>query len=87
MPGSSASDAYVKREDESAEVYGGNKVRTLEFLFGEALARGARRIYSTGAFGSNHAAATVLHAPRVGLESGALLFPQPPSRTARAKAS
>jgi D-cysteine desulfhydrase len=83
LPGSSARDAYVKREDESAEVYGGNKVRTLEFLFGEAHARGARRIYSTGAFGSNHAAATVLHAPRVGLESGALLFPQPPSRTAR----
>ena len=32
-----------------------------------------------GAFGSNHALATVVHAPRVGLEAGALLFPQPPS--------
>jgi D-cysteine desulfhydrase len=75
-------DAYVKREDISADVYGGNKIRTLEVLFGGALRQGATRIYATGAFGSNHAAATVLHAARVGLESGALLFPQPPSRTA-----
>jgi D-cysteine desulfhydrase len=76
-------DAYVKRDDESAEVYGGNKVRTLELLFGRALDQGASRIYATGAFGSNHAAATVLHASRVGLESGALLFPQPESFAAR----
>lgn len=78
-----ASDAFIKRDDESATVYGGNKVRTLEVLFGEALARGARDVFATGAFGSNHATATVLHAPRVGLRSGAVLFPQPPSLTAR----
>lgn len=78
-----ASDAFIKRDDLSATIYGGNKVRTLEVLFGAALARGATRIYSTGAFGSNHATATVLHAPRVGLQSGAVLFPQPPSGTAR----
>jgi len=83
VPELGGKDAYVKRDDVTAEVYGGNKVRTLEVLFGDALERGARRIYSTGAFGSNHATATVLHAPSAGLESGALLFPQPPSKTAR----
>jgi D-cysteine desulfhydrase len=70
---------YVKRDDLSADAYGGNKVRTLEVLFGRARARGKKEIIATGAFGSNHAVATVLHAPRAGLRSGAVLFPQPPS--------
>lgn len=73
---------YAKREDLSSSVYGGNKVRTLEVLFGVARARGAREICAVGAYGSNHAVATALHAPRVGLKPGALLFPQPYSRTA-----
>jgi len=70
---------YVKRDDLSADVYGGNKVRTLEVLFARARAAGAREIIATGAFGSNHAVATVLHARRAGLDPGAVLFPQPPS--------
>ena len=73
---------YVKRDDLSAEAYGGNKVRTLEVLFGRARALGAREIIATGAFGSNHAVATALHAPRAGLRSGAVLFPQPYSLAA-----
>jgi D-cysteine desulfhydrase len=80
LPG--GGELWVKRDDRSSPVYGGNKVRTLEALFGLARAEGARRIYSTGAFGSNHAAATVLHARRVGLEPGVILFPQPPSHAA-----
>ncbi|HET9954715.1 MAG TPA: pyridoxal-phosphate dependent enzyme [Polyangiaceae bacterium] len=70
---------YVKRDDLSSPVYGGNKVRTLEVLMGVALARGAREIVATGAFGSNHAVATVLHAPRVALVPRVILFPQPHS--------
>jgi D-cysteine desulfhydrase len=73
---------YVKRDDLSAEAYGGNKVRTLEVLFAHARAKGASEIIATGAFGSNHAVATVLHARRAGLASGAVLFPQPPSLAA-----
>ncbi|MES1172870.1 MAG: pyridoxal-phosphate dependent enzyme [Myxococcales bacterium] len=75
-------DAWVKRDDLSSPVYGGNKVRTLELLFGDARARGCTRVFATGAFGSNHALATALHGPRVGLEPGALLFPQPISHAA-----
>jgi D-cysteine desulfhydrase len=52
-------------------------VRTLEPLFGEALARGCSHIYATGAYGSNHSAAAAMHAPRVGLVAGAVLYPQP----------
>jgi len=82
LPGSSripAELAFVKRDDLSSPVYGGNKVRTLEALFGDALTRGSRTIFATGAYGSNHAVATALHAPRVGLSPRALLFPQPES--------
>jgi len=77
-----AGELFIKRDDLSSPVYGGNKVRTLETLFGQAKASGATRIYATGAFGSNHATATVLHAPRVGLEAGVILFPQPKSTAA-----
>lgn len=73
---------YAKRDDRSSAVYGGNKVRTLELLFGRARAEGATRVWSTGAYGSNHALATVLHAPRAGLEPGVILFPQPASLAA-----
>jgi D-cysteine desulfhydrase len=70
---------WVKREGDSHPRYGGNKVRTLELWLGHAQARGARRIWAIGAYGSNHAIATVLHAPRAGLEAAAILFPQPAS--------
>ncbi len=75
-------EAWVKRDDVSSLVYGGNKVRTLEVLFGQARALGHERVLATGAFGSNHALACALHAPRVFLEPEALLFPQPASPTA-----
>jgi hypothetical protein len=52
-------------------------VRTLEAWLGHARARGARRIWSIGAYGSNHAIATTIHARQLGLDAGAILFPQP----------
>lgn len=76
-------ELWIKREDRSSAIYGGNKVRTLEAMFGRAVSSGARTIWATGAYGSNHAVATVLHAARAGLGAGAILFPQPASRPAR----
>lgn len=73
---------WIKQEGESHAVYGGNKVRTLEVWLGHAQARGARRIWAIGAYGSNHAVATVIHAPVAGLTAGAMLFPQPHSEWA-----
>jgi D-cysteine desulfhydrase len=70
---------YTKRDDLSSPIYGGNKIRTLEVLFGRARAQGARQIVAMGAFGSNHAVATVLHAPAAELEAGAIVFAQPVS--------
>lgn len=68
---------WVKRDDMSSHRYGGNKVRTLEVLFGAARANGATHIYSTGAYGSNHSVATVAHAGVAGLTPGVIAFPQP----------
>lgn len=70
---------WIKREGDSSAHYGGNKVRTLEAWLGHARARGARRLWAIGAYGSNHAIATVLHARTAGLDAGAIVFPQPHS--------
>ena len=68
---------WVKHEGDAHPDYGGNKIRTLEVWFGHAQERGARRIWAIGAYGSNHAIATVIHARRAGLEAAAMMFPQP----------
>ena len=73
---------WVKHEGDAHPQYGGNKVRTLEPWFGHAQARGARRIWAIGAYGSNHAVATVAHAARAGLDAAAMVFPQPASEWA-----
>ncbi len=70
---------WVKHEGDSHPIYGGNKLRTLEVWFGHARDRGAKRIWAIGAYGSNHAIATVLHARTAELDAGAILFPQPAS--------
>ncbi len=80
-------EVWIKREDLTAATYGGNKVRTLEAMFGRARAAGATRMWATGAYGSNHVVASVLHARTAGLDAGAILFPQPASETALANAS
>ena len=73
---------WIKCEGASSPLYGGNKVRTLEAWFGHAQAAGFEKIWAMGAYGSNHAIATILHARAIGLEAGAILFPQPHSEWA-----
>ena len=46
-------DLRIKREDCTGLAFGGNKVRQLEFHFGEAQARGADTVLVTGAVQSN----------------------------------
>jgi 1-aminocyclopropane-1-carboxylate deaminase/D-cysteine desulfhydrase-like pyridoxal-dependent ACC family enzyme len=70
-------DLWIKRDDQTHEVYGGNKVRKLEYLLAEALARGVSRVVTVGAAGSHHVLATALFAGRAGLAVEAVLVPQP----------
>jgi 1-aminocyclopropane-1-carboxylate deaminase/D-cysteine desulfhydrase-like pyridoxal-dependent ACC family enzyme len=71
------SDLWVKRDDQTHEVYGGNKVRKLEYLLAEALARGVNRVVTVGAAGSHHVLATAYFGGRAGLDVEAVLVPQP----------
>lgn len=66
----------LKRDDLSGRAYGGNKVRKLEFLLGDALRAGARGVVTFGVAGSNHALATSIYARASGLESYSMLTRQ-----------
>jgi len=52
----------VKRDDLTSKLYGGNKVRKLEYLLRRAQDRGAQRVATFGTVASNHALATALFA-------------------------
>ncbi len=67
---------YVKKDNLSGPLYGGNKIRKLEFLLGEALAEGRKSIITYGAAGSNHALATAICCRQLGLNAISLLAPQ-----------
>ena len=67
---------YIKRDDLSGTIYGGNKVRKLEFILGQALKSGAKEVLTFGFAGSNHALATAIYANKLGLRSISMLFPQ-----------
>ena len=71
------SDLYIKRDDLSSPYYGGNKVRKLEFVLAHAKAKEKKATITTGAVGSNHVLATVIHGERLGLETICVLNPQP----------
>ncbi|HNQ58454.1 MAG: D-cysteine desulfhydrase [Rhodocyclaceae bacterium] len=58
---------YVKRDDLTGLGLGGNKLRKLEFLLGEALAQGADTVLTVGAMQSNHAGQTAAACARLGL--------------------
>lgn len=68
---------FIKREDQLSELYGGNKVRKLEFLLADAQTRGKRAVLTTGAIGSHHALATALFAAELGMRATLILVPQP----------
>jgi D-cysteine desulfhydrase len=62
-------EVLVKRDDLTGLGLGGNKVRILEPLLGEAVAGGADIVLTGGGAQSNHAAATALAAARLGLQA------------------
>ncbi len=70
---------HVKRDDLASPLYGGTKVRALEYLLGAARADAAEGVVTLGASGSHHAVATALFAEKLGLATRVVLFPQPPT--------
>ena len=62
-------DLWIKRDDCTGFAFGGNKVRQLEFHFGEAEARGADTVLVTGAVQSNLVRIAAAAARRLGMEA------------------
>lgn len=77
VPGTGTDALWVKREDRSCPAYGGNKPRKLEFLLGNALDRGCRRVVTAGGLGTNHGLATTVLGRAAGLATTLVLIDQP----------
>ena len=66
-------DIWIKRDDCTVVATGGNKVRKLEWLIGEARSLSATHIVTQGAVQSNHVRQTAAVARRFGMKCTALL--------------
>ncbi|HUL49148.1 MAG TPA: pyridoxal-phosphate dependent enzyme [Gemmatimonadales bacterium] len=71
---------WVKREDCSSPVYGGNKVRGLEFLLAHSTP--ATVFLTIGGTGSSHCLSTAVHARRLSRHTVMAQFPQPETEAA-----
>jgi len=69
---------WVKRDDMTSSLYGGNKVRKLEYVLAQPGLHDAV-VVTGGGTGSHHVLATVLYCRLLGIEVEAGLFEQPPS--------
>lgn len=58
---------WVKRDDATGLAFGGNKARKLEFILGDALAKGADLLLTAAGVQSNHARQTAAAAARAGI--------------------
>lgn len=68
---------WIKRDDRSSALYGGNKPRKLEWLLGAARAGGRRGVMTFGGIGTHHGLATAICARDAGLHTVLVLLPQP----------
>lgn len=71
---------WVKRDDLTGLGMGGNKARKLEFLCGDAVARGARSLVTVGAAQSNHCRMTAAAGAVLGLDVHLVLSGDRPDR-------
>jgi len=72
----------IKCDNLTGQLYGGNKVRKLEYLLCQARRKQAKRVATFGTVASNHALATSLYAKSLGLECTCFLSHQ--TKTANA---
>jgi len=78
-----AETLYIKRDDLSSTIYGGNKVRKLEFVLAQAQQKKADTLITIGAAGTNHGLATTIHGHRLGMKSILILLDQPVAEYAK----
>jgi L-cysteate sulfo-lyase len=68
----------IKRDDQTGLALGGNKTRKLEFLLGDALAKGCDTVVTVGGVQSNHCRQTAAAAAKAGLSCELILNGQRP---------
>ena len=73
-------DLLIKRDDQTGVGLGGNKIRKLEYLIGQAISEGAEMVLTTGAAQSNHCRQTAAAAARSGLDCTLVLVGPEPER-------
>ena len=71
-----AAEVWIKRDDQTSAVYGGGKVRKLEWLLASPSYAGDGPILSMGGIGSHHLLALTLFLRAQGREAHALTFDQ-----------
>ena len=76
-------ELWVKDDGQLHPLYGGNKIRKLEYLLADALRLKRKRVIAVGSASSHHVLATALFAREVGLQSASVLCPHPLSDHAR----
>ncbi len=71
------SNIWIKDDSHTANKYGGNKVRKLEFLLADAVKNKTKRIITLGGVGSNHIIATGIYAKDLGISTEGFVYCQP----------
>jgi D-cysteine desulfhydrase len=77
IDGAPSDQVFVKRDDRCSRLIGGNKPRKLELLVGAAVARGSKRLVTTGGLGTHHGLATTILGRDAGLSTTLVLVRQP----------
>lgn len=71
-------DLWIKRDDESSKLYGGNKVRMMEFVLADAKSKNRNALICWGALGSNQVMASCIYGREMGFEKISVVFNQQP---------
>lgn len=70
-------EIYCKDDSGLSEIYGGTKVRKLEYILKDALDVGAKNLVTVGGWGSHHILATARHGAALDLKVHGVVLPQP----------
>jgi 1-aminocyclopropane-1-carboxylate deaminase/D-cysteine desulfhydrase-like pyridoxal-dependent ACC family enzyme len=74
-----ANHAWVKRDDQTHGIYGGNKTRKFEFIAADINRKKATHVYTIGGTGTNHGVATAMVCQQLELKTTVVTFNQPAS--------
>lgn len=71
------SNLFIKRDDRCNPVYGGNKVRKLEYVLADAQRKGKKTLITLGGSGSNQVLATGIFGAELGFDVTGIMMDQP----------